>query len=280
MLHTLEDLGKRVRSGDTSVVWIYDNIQRNYVPWNQTVSNKNTMRTGTAATVLIMDGVSKDDLDPKTLADRLHLRSNLTYNDLINDLDQEHLDNIGKATLLYIWTRHIESLQRFSSDATDLFTNKYKKQPLKLRKSVYYSLKTSSIDESRPAGAKEVLTDIASQLKLQETDFGNLLIPVAGDLVTVDRVRKLKRYTHTDVGIYSQYQWALPWIQLWHMKWAALRSIYNTHWAPTIGKYLYGLRSDCNTLQRKNLNPAKCDYHSHHEAATVTFECLCIGALR
>lgn len=69
MIHTLEDLGKHVWSGKTSVVWIYDNIQWNYVVWNQTVSNKNTMRTGTATTVLIMDGVSKGDLDPKALAD-------------------------------------------------------------------------------------------------------------------------------------------------------------------------------------------------------------------
>ena len=238
------------------------------------------MRTGTAATLLIMDGVSKGDLDPQELASRLHLRSKLTFGDLINDLDQKHLDNIGKATLLHVWTKHIQSLQEFSSDAANLFTDKYKKRPLKPRKSVYYSLKTSSIDESRPAGAKEELMDIASQLKLQEADFNNILIPVAGDLVTVDRIRKLKRYTHTDLGIYSQHKWALPWIQLWHMKWAALRSIYNTHWSPNISKHLYGLRSDCTALQRQNLNPEKCDYHSHHEAATVTFECLCIGALR
>ena len=280
MLHTLEDLGNRIRSGETSVVWIYDNIQRNYIAWNQTVSNKNTMRTGTAATLLVMDGVSKDDLDPKALANRLRLRDKLTFDDLINDLDQKHLDNIGKATLLSVWTKYIESLREFSPEATELFTDKYKKRPLRLRKSVYFSLKTSSIDESRPVGAKDVLVDIASQLKLQEADFDDVLIPVAGDLVTVDRIRKLKRYTRTDVGSRSQHTWALPWIQLWHMKWTALRSIYNTHWAPNIGKHLYGLRSDCNTLQRKNLNPGKCDYHNHHEAPTVTFECLCIGALR
>ena len=261
-------------------MWIYDNIQRNYVAWNQTVSNKNTMRTGTASTVVIMDGVSKDDLDPNALANRLHQRSRLTFNNLIQDLDQDHLDNIGRATLLYIWTRHIESLHHFSPLVATLFTDKYKKHPLRLRKSQFYSLKTSNIDESRPVGAKDVLTDIAAQLKLEDSDFDNLLIPVAGDLVTVDRVRKLKRYTHTDVSTRSQHKWALPWIQLWHLKWTALRSFYDTHWAPTIGKHLCGLRSDCNTLQRKNLNPTKCDFHSHSEAATVTFECLCIGALR
>jgi hypothetical protein len=280
VLHTLEDLGERMRSGETSVIWIYDNIQRNYVAWNQTVSNKNTMRTGSAATALIMDGVSKDDMDLKALADRLHLRSKLTFDDLIDDLDQEHLDNIGKATLISIWTSHIQSLREFSPEATKLFTGKCQKRPLRLRKSVYYSLKTSNIDESRPAGAKDMFVHIASQLKLQEADFDNILIPVAGDLVTVDRVRKLKRYTRTDVGSYSQHKWALPCIQLWHMKWTALRSIYNTHWAPSVGKHLCGLRSDCGTLQRKNLNPGKCDFHDHHQAATVTFECLCIGALR
>jgi hypothetical protein len=280
VLHTLGGLGQRIWTGETSVVWIYDNIQRNYIAWNQTVSNKNTMRTSTAATVLVMDGISKDDLDPKALADQLHLRSKLTFEDLMDDLDQEHLDNIGKATLLLIWTKNIKSLQKFTPKAMELFTKKYKKRPLQLRKATYYSLKTSSIDESRPVGAKDILSDIASQLQLQESDLDNILIPVAGDLVTVDRVRKLKRYTHTDIGIQNQHKWALPWIQLWHMKWAVLRSLYNTHWAGHISKHLYGLRSDCSTLQRKNLNPAKCNFYSHHEAATVTFECLCIGALR
>ncbi|KAF9781492.1 hypothetical protein BJ322DRAFT_1111408 [Thelephora terrestris] len=147
----LGDLGDHVRSGDKSVVWIYDNIQRNYIARNQTVSNKTTMQTGTAATVLIMDG--------------------LTFEDLINGLDQEYLDNIGKAILLSIWMKHIPSLRTFSPKATNLFTNKYKKCPLRLWKSIYYSLKTSNIDESQPAGAKDVLTDIASQLKLQEANL-------------------------------------------------------------------------------------------------------------
>jgi len=192
VLSTLGDLGKHIWSCEASVVWIYDNIQRNYVAWNQTVSNKNMMQTGTAATVLVMDGVSKGDLDPKALADHLHLRSNLTFDDLINDLNQKHLDGIGKATLLLIWTKHINSLQKLSSDARDLFTEKHKKHPLWLRKSTYHSLKTSSIDESRAAGAKAVLADIASQLNLKEDDFNDLLVPVAGNLVTVDRVQKLR----------------------------------------------------------------------------------------
>ena len=224
VLKTLEDLGKCVQNGETSVVWIYNNIQQNYVAWN--------------------------------------------------------LDNIRKATLLSIWTKYVNSLRNFSPETRDLFTTKHKKHPLRLRKSTYYSLKTSNIDESRPVGAKAVLADITSQLKMEEADLDDVLIPVAGDLVTVDRVRKLKRYTCTDTGIYNQHKWALPWIQLWHMKWAALRSLYNIHWTGNITKHTYGLRNDCSTLQRKNLNPVKCDFHSHNEAATVTFESLCIGALR
>lgn len=148
VLHSLKELGKHVRSDETSVVWIYNSIQQNYVAWNQTVSNKNTMRTGTAATILVMDGISKGDLDPKALADWLHLCSKLTFDDLINDLDQKHLDNIGKATLLSIWTKYIDSLQKFSPEATELFTMKHKQHPLQLQKSTYYSLKTSSINKS------------------------------------------------------------------------------------------------------------------------------------
>jgi hypothetical protein len=105
----------------------------------------------------------------------------LTFDNLINDLNWEHLGNIGKATLISIWTKHIQSPHDFTIEAMKLFTNKYKKHSLKFWKSEYYSLKTSNIDESLPAGAKDMLADIVSQLKLQEADFDNILIPVVGD---------------------------------------------------------------------------------------------------
>jgi hypothetical protein len=238
------------------------------------------MRTGTAATVLVMDDVPEGAMDLPKLTNRLHLRSKLCFKDLMDEIDNNHIQGIGVATLLSIWTKYIPHLKHFSPDAQRLFTITNKKHRLRLRKSQYYPLKTSNIDESKPSGAQDVLSDIASQLGLDEQDFDDLLIPVAGDQLTVSNVRKLKTYTSTDHSTYSRYTWTLPWIQLWHMKWAALRSIFHAHWSEGPGKGLCGLHTDCTTLNRKHINPGKCDFYSHTDLVFDTFEALCLGALR
>ena len=244
VLDTLKQLGEHIKRKEVSVIWIYDNIQRNYIPSNQSIAHKSEMRTGTTATVLVMEDIPEDGLDLTKLTSRLHLRSKLCYQDLenkIGDKHQEHLQGIGIATLLSIWTKHIPHLQRFSPDAQKLFAVTHKKHPLRLRKSQYYPLKTSDINESKPSGAQDVLGDIASQLGPGEKDIEDLLIPVAGDQLTVNNIRRLKVYTSTDCTTFSRYTWALPWIQLWHMKWAALCSIFHTHWSGDPGKGLSGV---------------------------------------
>lgn len=238
------------------------------------------MRTGTASTVLVMEDVPDGAMDPGKLTKRLHLCSKLSFKDLEDDLDSNHIQGIGEATLLSIWAKYIPCLKVFTPAVQERFSKDLKKHPLRLRQSQYYPLETSDIDESTTSGAQAVLGDIASQLGLKKEDFNNLLIPVAGDLLTVDRIKKLKAYTATDVSAYSRYTWALPWVQLWHMKWAALRTIFNTHWPGMTGKALCGLKADCDHLGRKNINPKKCDFYSHSDVVFDTFEALCLGALR
>jgi len=261
-------------------VWIYDNIQRNYVAWNQSVANKNRMHTGTASTILVMEDVPEGVMDPTKFARRLHLRSRLSFADLEGDLDNDHIQGIGEATLLSIWAKYIPSLEKFTPAIRKWFSEDLKKHPLRLRRSEYYPLETSDIDESTTAGAKGVLGDIASQLGLKKEDFDELLVPVAGDFLTVDWINKLRAYTATDVTTFSRYTWALPWIQLWHMKWAALRTIFSAHWAGMTGKVLCGLEADRDTLGRKGINPKKCDFYNHSDFIFDTFEALCLGALR
>ena len=283
VVSSLQQLGEHIKSKEVSVVWIYDNIQWNYAPWDQSVTHKDEMRTGTAATVLVMEDVPKGTFDPAGLAKQLHLHSKLCFEDLkneINDKHAQHIQDIGVATLLSIWTKYIPHLEHLAPEARRLFTDKHKKHRLKLRKSQFYPLKTSDIDESSPARTKNVLDDISCQLGLKDKDFDDLLIPVAGDQATVNNARKLKTYTSTDITTYSRYSWTLPWIQLWHMKWAALRSIFHTHWVTVDGKGLCGLHTDCGTLNRKHINPGKCDFYSHTDLVFDTFEALCLGALR
>ena len=110
----------------------------------------------------------------------------MCFQDLENDLDKDHIQGIGEATLLSIWAKYIPSLEALIPTIWKRFTEDLKKHPLRLQRSEYYPLETSDIDESTTSGTQAVLGDISSQLGLEKEDFDKLLIPVAGDLLTVD----------------------------------------------------------------------------------------------
>lgn len=85
-------------------------------------------------------------------------------------------------------------------------------------------LKTSNIDESKTKGNRDILRNIfLEQLKLVGDWFLNTLVLVAGDQLSIDRLRKVISASTKNRKLFDRHQWLLPMIQLWHMKWAFLR---------------------------------------------------------
>lgn len=279
----LHEVGSRIARNDDHYIILFDNINKHHRAWHQTVSKDDEVKSGTAATIICMVYVPNGAMNLKRYRNRQQKRGRkgLTVRKLLDDLDHTHLKNVGAATLLWIWTDKVSSLVSHRDYVCNLFKNDVQKHRIPLHKSETLPLRTSSIDESTTAGNSDVLHDITHlQMGMTDKDFGEFVIPVAGDQLTVDRVRKLIHYTKKDVNDYSRHMWALPCIQLWHMKWAFLKAIYKAHWSLSTGKYLFGLHRDCDTLGRTKLNPTKCDFYPHHHAVVETFEISCLGILR
>ncbi|KAF9488156.1 hypothetical protein BDN71DRAFT_1513309 [Pleurotus eryngii] len=281
-LHLCE-VGSCIACNDDHYIILFDNINKHHRAWHQTVSKDDEVKSGTAATIIRMVYVPNGAMNLKKYRNRQQRKGckGLTVRKLLNDLDHTHLKNVGAATLLQIWTDKVSSLAFHHDYVRNLFENNMQKHRIPLHKSETLPLHTSGIDESTTAGNSDVLHDITHlQMGMTDEDFGEFVIPVAGDQLTVDRVQKLIHYTKKDVNDYSRHTWALPCIQLWHMKWVFLKAIYKAHWSPSTGKYLFGLHRDCNTLGRTKLNPTKCDFYPHHHAVVETFEISCLGILR
>ncbi|KAF4575304.1 hypothetical protein EYR36_006663 [Pleurotus pulmonarius] len=279
----LHEVGTSISRNDDHYIILFDNINKHHRAWHQTISKSDEVKSGTASTVIRMVHVPPGAMSLKKLRTRQKKRGrkDLTVCRLLEDIDHKHMERIGAATLLWIWTDKIPALSRHRAHVTHLFETTLQKHRIPLHQSDIYPLRTSGIDESTTAGNSDVLHDITHlQMGMATDDFGEFIMPIAGDQLTVDRVRKLIHYTKQDVTEYAQHTWALPFIQLWHMKWAFLKAIYKAHWTPSTGKHLYGLHRDCDTLGRTKLNPTKCDFYPHHHAVADTFETSCLGILR
>lgn len=103
------------------------------------------------------------------------------------------------------------------------------------RKTSIHPLATSDHDEGKTEENAFVLDDLVSQIGLTKEETNRLLILVGSDQSTVEKIRTLKKFLASCTHGYKQYGWVLPLIQLWHMGWADLERVLNTHWGPEAG---------------------------------------------
>lgn len=106
-------------------------------------------------------------------------------------------------------------------------------------------MESSGANEATVKGNKEVIEDLFRQLELTDDEIEHLavLISLSGDQMTAARVRALKHNLKKMPDKASSFPHVFMLVELWHMKHAFLNGIFKTHWASTISKGDFGLRS-------------------------------------
>lgn len=282
--HIIE-IGKLAVSDTQYFAILYDNINKFMRAWHQMLGNWNTMQNGTAATIIVLDDVPPGAFDAAAYhAQRAKkLRAGLTLTVLKEDVDADHLENMAVGLLIRTWAKYIPSLRRHAKVINELFRTDWAKHRMREgRRTETVPLRTTDINKATTGGTGDVLRNVASdQLQIPEPWFDDHLVLVCGDLLSVELVRSLKKFTEKDLIAFSQFLWAIPIPQLWHMKWAFLRAIYRVHWSiEHSGKGIFGFRHEMGKLNRTGLNPDKCDFYPCHNALQVRFEALSLAALR
>ncbi|KEP49079.1 hypothetical protein V565_108710 [Rhizoctonia solani 123E] len=286
---TLADLGRKAydstsdatREPQEYFALLFDNINKYRLARKQTVASKNEMQNGTAATVVALEDVRPNAFDPQPYLENLakQERRQLTTEQLYEDIDHLHLRKAGTAMILRLMVTHITTLSTLSPAVELWVKENCSRRPLRLRKSRTYPMGTSGIDESTASGGSDVLEDLSDQMKMEPGWFEKLLIMVCGDWLSVDRLRRARIFKSKDTNAYEQRQWALPIIQLWHMKWAYLKVIYKTHWSENSGPDVtVNLRHGLEALNR-NFNHIKCDFYPGHEGVRTVFDTLVLTCL-
>lgn len=271
----LQELGEAAYAKGEYWIIIYDNINKHHRPWFQDLGKSSEVKNGTAATLVMMDDYPEGAMDVDAYLQNCakNERKQLTVERLIEDVNAQHIENVGTGTILRILAKYIPSLSRYSDEIEGLFLTDYACHRMRAgRITRIEALGTTAIDEAKTIGNRDVIHDVVlNQLRLAKEKVGKMLIFIGADQLSIDRLRKVKRYTKKDTNAFDQHVWVLPVIALWHLRYALLRCIYRLHWSPSVGKNIQGLAHDAVVLGRQ-INPKKCDYYPSHRLLQVSFE--------
>ncbi|KAG6904870.1 hypothetical protein DXG01_006553 [Tephrocybe rancida] len=279
----LRTLGALIELRGPRFLILFDNVNKMQRAWEPTISHGDEVKSGTAGTAIELEDIPEDAMRAEPLLHNIkkNLRTTLTVKKLYDDIDWPHIHGIGASRVLHVWTKHISGLAKFRGAVNDRFAVTHLKHPLRLRKSKIHPMRTTDIDESTTAGVASVLYNLViGQLGVVASLLGGAwLVLVCGDQLSIDRIRKVKRYSAKEEG-YHSHQWAVPVIQIWHMKWALQKCIFRLHWWGEVGKEIFGLRHDCELLTRGKFNAEKCDFYPAHHILEDRFDAMLLDALR
>lgn len=254
---------KKIRQAVVDAPWflVYDNINFASRRSDQRIDNSDSFESGTTATVVMMDDmIASDDV-------RLSYQR-LCPSDLIPGEDSyAHMQAVSEHAL-------VEVLARSSENYNYCRKSTPTRHPLATVKTVTHPLPSMHIDQASVAGNLEVLNTIMEKsLRLPQTWFdAERKILVAGDQLTISRISKAMEYKAVDISPFHRLQFAIPWLQLFHLEMAFCGLILQTHWGST--NQIGSLQFNKVFLKRKRVSLTDFDFHAADELLRHTFDAM------
>jgi hypothetical protein len=177
---------------------LFDNVNKMQRAWQATLGHKDEVKNGTASTVIELEDVPPGAMRSEPLVEKMKqkVRLNLTFKQLLDDIDWPHIRGVGAGTILRMWLEHIPELSSHRVAVEELFTEPHAEHRLRLRKSKIRTPRPTNIDESTSVGAASVLRNLVlGQLRMLPVKLFKWMIMVCGDQLSIDRIRKIIRYT-------------------------------------------------------------------------------------
>ncbi|KAF9180233.1 hypothetical protein BGZ49_005055 [Haplosporangium sp. Z 27] len=126
----------------------------------------------------------------------------------------------------------------------------------------------SSID----GNLKVVETIVLDFFKLKPDFFDNKNAIVAGDQLTISRMRSAQDLREPDLTRFHRMEWAVPMLQLFHLQMAFCKMIVSTHYGTNNNPE--SLRSIISLLGRSGVSKDEMDYHTAYELLRHTYDAM------
>ncbi|GJJ75292.1 hypothetical protein EMPS_07650 [Entomortierella parvispora] len=239
---------------------VYDNINMAFRRYNQRTTNKDSFENGATATAILTSEMpAVEGVQDATR----HIRASDLY-------PSKEQDNHLKETYRY---HLIEALRRRGTISLKNPIPEPVKNKLKVERTKAYPLPSMHIDQSTVEGNRDILDKIMKVLQLSpETFFDQTRLVVAGDQLTLARIRSVARLRWDEDLAYYRVEWAIPVLQLFHLQMVLASTILKTHWGTrtTPGS----LSSFVAALEKKRISPDKSSFHDLDEFLRHVFDAI------
>jgi len=252
-----------VRSAIKNQHWflVYDNINFPSRKFHQRIDNTDDFNNGTTATIVIGDDLGNDDPIPD------HQTSPMLQDFTLTEENRAFFRRITRFHLLDVLKRADDKYTWCAEAVPEL-------EPLQVQETVTFPLPAMHIDQSTVEGNLKIIETIMKKYLDLPTDWfdGEKRIIIAGDQLTVSRVRSLHGLLKANRSRFNQMTWALPVFQLFHLQMTFCSTILQTHYgdASTPGSLAFNIA----LLGRKRLKQEMPCYYTADEFLRNTFEAM------
>ncbi|KAH8992310.1 hypothetical protein EDB86DRAFT_3103560 [Lactarius hatsudake] len=236
-LGTLEALSESMRKVTRKVaasdlyVLVYDNINMLWKVAEQILGRTDSIENGTCATIVSLFQANVEDLKAIELERRFSSAPELKVSDITLSEDEYALHRKCLVhTILWIAVQYGgPGLQVFRKDLQT--TEPHSKFRIEVHKSKIHPLPAMNINEASTMGNAEVIDAVMEELNIDTSkpEFCETLRPVAGDQLSIARLRAVLAARAGNEGGASSLRWALFIPGLFHCKIAATNGFLHTH---------------------------------------------------
>ncbi|TFY76426.1 hypothetical protein EWM64_g7587 [Hericium alpestre] len=208
---------------------VYDNINMLRRVGEQIIGHIDTMQNGTCATIVPLFKAKLEDLKTELLDDSFDKAPSLALDDLKLTLSERELYNeCMEHAILRIAVGHGgPKLQKFQQHVRECEPRT--SRTIEVHKTDIHPLPAMDINEASTSGNAKVMEAIMKELGLDEAQIADHLKLIAGDQLSIARLRAVLAARAGNQGSAGSLRWALFVPGLFHYKMAATHGLILTH---------------------------------------------------
>ena len=140
-----------------------------------------------------------------------------------------------------------------------------------------FPLPSMKINQATVEGNIAIIEVVVKELQLPQTFFDEgKQIVIAGDQITIARIRTIKSQRWDDIAGYYRMEWAVPVVQLFHLRMLLSNTILRTHYGSV--RMPGSLAFHAKLLNRRRVTLDKPDFHSVDEFLRHCFIAVALRA--
>ncbi|OAQ34975.1 hypothetical protein K457DRAFT_1860583 [Linnemannia elongata AG-77] len=243
------------------IFFLYDNFNQARRVRHQTKDHQASFLSGTTATVVVGEDIGEELSSMEKVPNTLVVDIKLTED------DTKHFKVVYRHHLFKALQPTLNKGPLFKALAIP---------PIKVlisRPTEAYELAAMEIDQSTVSGNMAVLEEMRRVLDLDKELFKEMKMILAGDHLSVSRLRALMSRKSDDTTFFDRLSWAIPVLQLFHMQMLLCTSILRTHFGGD-GLKPGSLRYYKVMLDRKGLDDEKPSHHLADEFLRTVFTAM------